>query len=436
MSSIDPEVLARSRDWAREFREAAPFRHVVIPGFLDPLLAQQLLQSFPRFEDRYALNEMGDVGGKAVRMDVRELSPAYRQLDACLQSREFLDFVSQVTGISDLLYDPDYIVGGTHENRDGQSLDAHVDFNYHPRTKWHRRLNLIVYLNREWEDGWGGTLDLHSDPWTPQHNRTVRVAPLFNHAVIFETTETSWHGFSAITLPHERKNISRKSFAVYLYTRERPPAETAPPHATIYVPDAMPPNLREGAVLDAAAVADLQGRFTRLRTQMRYLYEREKQFGAQIAVLEHAVAEMRAEQKIGLQGYAVQNGIAGMWSDGWVGREASLRFTPARPMRGIALDVWIPAGLPEQQRLQVVLDGRHSEHILRTGVRSRVEIAMDAPAGKMLELRIAADAAWTPSSDGTSTDDRALAYRLIGAELRHDEGLPLSTRVLRRIGLR
>ena len=95
----------------------------MIDNFLSEDIAKGMLAAFPSFEDRYALNEMGEVGGKAVRMDVRELSDVYRRLDAYLQTSEFLDFVSRVTGIPDLLYDPDYVGGGTHENRRGQGLD-------------------------------------------------------------------------------------------------------------------------------------------------------------------------------------------------------------------------------------------------------------------------------------------------------------------------
>lgn len=420
MPLLDPETLRRRDDYAQAFAHAEPFRHAVLDDFLDRAFCQRILDDFPGFEDRHALNEMGEVGGKAVRMDVRDVSDAYRELDRYLQTPEFLDFVSAVTGIRDLLYDPDYIGGGTHENRDGQSLDAHVDFNYHPRTKTHRRLNLIVYLNHEWDEAWGGALELHSDPWNPAASRTRRILPLFNRAVIFETNEISWHGFSRICLPPDRKALSRKSFAIYLYTRQRPAAETAPPHATIYVPDALPPGLQAGKVLDATDVSELQARFTRMRTQLRYLYDREKHFGGQIATLEHALAEARAAYRAPLQGYATQpQSPQGMWVDLWVGRELTLTIEPQRAVRAIELEMWAPDQLDADQVLGIDVDGQGWQHHVARGTRSRATLAIKVSAGRAIILRVHAARSFVPARVASSGDDRELAWRLLGVTLQH-----------------
>ena len=420
MSPIDPAVLQRASEIGAQFAASQPFRHVVIADFLDRTLCERLLADFPSFEDRHALNEMGEVGGKAVRMDVRDISDSYRELDRYLKSALFLDFVSRATGIPDLLYDPDYVGGGTRENRHGQGLDAHVDFNYHPRTRWHRRLNLIVYLNARWEDSWGGALELHSDPWNPATDTVQRIAPAFNLCAIFETTENSWHGFSQIRLPADAAQLSRKSIAIYLYTRERPPAQTAAPHATIYVPEAMPAGLLAGRTLHESDVHDLTQRFSRLRTQLRYLYDREKRFGAQIAALERALDEARAAQRIELQGYATQPaGARGIWPDGWAATQMSACFVPTRAVSALDLVLWAPPQLGTGQELRIEIGGSAYTQVLRPGMRTPLKLRLSAKVGEEVNLVIGAARSWTPATDGSSGDQRELAYRIVSAKLEH-----------------
>ncbi|MFC1796381.1 2OG-Fe(II) oxygenase, partial [Pseudomonadota bacterium] len=220
---LNAEVLKNEMAYSQAFSSARPFRHVVIDNFLSEEFCTAVCDQFPVFDEKRALNEDGYIGGKATQEKVRALGPAFRQLDEIVQQQSFLSLVERITGVSGLCYDRFYYGGGTHENRQGQSLDPHVDFNIHPITRQHRRLNLVIYLNEEWDDSWGGSLQLHQDPYLePDQDRIVTVTPLLNRCVIFETNEHSWHGFEAINLPAERQNLSRKSFALYFYTDERP----------------------------------------------------------------------------------------------------------------------------------------------------------------------------------------------------------------------
>jgi hypothetical protein len=150
-------------------------------------------------------------------------------------------------------------------------LDPHIDFNRHPIEAWHRRLNLIIYLNREWGDDWGGELELHSDPRAADDYITT-IAPLFNRCVIFETTESSWHGFPRIGLPADRHDLSRKSVALYFYTRDRPAEETGDTHSTIYVDRPLPDRIAPGHVLNDHDVDDLRTLLARRDHHNRRLY--------------------------------------------------------------------------------------------------------------------------------------------------------------------
>ncbi len=213
---------------------AQPFRHVVIDPFLDPQFCQELIAQFPPFEAGDARNERGEPAGKSVIADIARLGRTYNRFDRLMHDSEFLSLIGRITGVPNLLYDEDYVGGGTHENRDGQELDSHVDFNFHP-LGWHRRLNLIVFLNPEWEEAWGGCLELLREPSADSGDACKDackiIVPLANRAVVFETTESSWHGFRVIRTPPGR-GITRKSLAVYFYSHDRPAVEIVPPHGT------------------------------------------------------------------------------------------------------------------------------------------------------------------------------------------------------------
>ncbi|KAF1005538.1 MAG: hypothetical protein GAK28_03291 [Luteibacter sp.] len=268
---LNPRVLAAADDHRRAFLGADPFPHVVIDDFLDSSFIGKLLAEFPAFERGNTVGDDGRQGGKSTLDKVRSLGDAYRRLDDAIQSPEFLAAIGRLTGIDGLLYDPWYLGGGTHENRNGMSLDPHVDFNFHPSERWHRRLNLIIYLNPQWEQAWGGNLELFRDPHeevTPRQS----VPPVFNRCVIFETSERSWHAFDTIALPAQHADLSRRSIALYFYTKDRPEEEIADRHTTYYVKRQLPEHLAEGHTLSAADVATIRSLIAQRDGHIQMLY--------------------------------------------------------------------------------------------------------------------------------------------------------------------
>ncbi len=268
---ISPALLDSPQRLGQRFAQARPFRHLILDGFFRQDFAANLLQEFPAFEQGNARTENGDLGQKSTVEKIRELGASFEALDNLVKSKPFLDWLSKATEIPDLLYDPYYFGGGTHESREGQELDAHVDFNRHPANGWHRRLNLIVYLNPEWSDSWGGSLELHSDP-RRDDNQVTLVTPLFNRCVVFETTEWSWHGFGRITLPPERADTSRRSIALYFYSKTRPADELAPEHSTIYVERPLPERFQSGFTLGEPDVQELRILLARRDQHIQRLY--------------------------------------------------------------------------------------------------------------------------------------------------------------------
>ncbi|HEV2362979.1 MAG TPA: 2OG-Fe(II) oxygenase [Caulobacteraceae bacterium] len=220
---ISMEILARTAAYRDAYQTAKPFKHVCIDDFFTEEAAAASLRDFPPFDREFAKNEFGEYGGKAVVSCIREISPFYADLYDYFLSREFLDAMSAITGIENLHGDPALFGGGTHENLNGQSLDVHVDYNFQLQGGFHRRCNLLLYLNREWDPAWGGAIELHSDPRRPDVDRCELCNVIFNRAVIFETNEKSRRGFRAIRLPKDRGRISRKCLSICLHTPARPP---------------------------------------------------------------------------------------------------------------------------------------------------------------------------------------------------------------------
>jgi Rps23 Pro-64 3,4-dihydroxylase Tpa1-like proline 4-hydroxylase len=283
---INHHVSDTIAEHARRFADARPFRHVVIDDFFDHETARALLREFPSFDPKFARNEAGEIGNKAVVEKIRALGPAYAALDDLIQTQAFLAMIGRITGIEKLCYDPWYYGGGTHDNRNGQELDPHIDFNRHPVDRSHRRLNLIVYLNPEWDDAWGGSLEIHRDPRAPD-NQVTLITPLFNRCVIFETNEISWHGFSRIALPPDKQHLSRRSIALYFYTAERPAEELADSHSTIYVDRPLPERFAAGHVLDRGDVEQLELLLNRRDQHNQRLYRELTRLSSD---LEHARA--------------------------------------------------------------------------------------------------------------------------------------------------
>ena len=271
LAILNTDVRERVAELHAAFVSAEPFPHIAIDDFLEAGFARALLTEFPAFERGNAVGDNGEPGGKATVDRIKALGPAYARLDDVIRSHEFLAWLGELTGIDNLLYDPWYLGGGTHENRDGMSLDAHVDFNYHPSERWHRRLNLIIYLNPLWDETWGGSLEFFRDPHADV-KAARSVVPLFNRCVVFETSERSWHAFSTIHLPPSQQQLTRRSIALYFYTKDRPEREVATRHTTFYVNRQLPETIAEGVLLSSDDVSQIRQLIAARDAHIRLLY--------------------------------------------------------------------------------------------------------------------------------------------------------------------
>jgi hypothetical protein len=411
----------RDADRYREaFQGARPFKHVVIDQFFDPAFAQQLLAEFPHFDSGSSTNEAGRKEGKAVNTDIGRISPAYRTLYEVISGQPFLNFVSRLSGIPDLVSDPQMFGGGTHENLHGQELDPHVDFNYDQSVQLHRRLNLIVYLNPEWQPEWGGALEIHSNPRTPQENRISSYDPLFNRCVMFETNEYSWHGFPRINLPEDRRHLSRKSISIYLYTRDRPAEEIAPAHATFYVQRPLPPHFTPGHTLSGADVHELQVLLHRRDEWIKVYQEMELQKSREFTATNAYLRNLLTRPSIPLTGYVLHEGAQeGLYGDGWASSNVSLRLKALMPVTRIVLRGFRPAMAPPA-KMTISINGAP---VVQQPISESFEVSAPLPKNtpETFQLEISCDGPrhWAESNG----DDRDLAYLLTEVRAIHPENI-------------
>jgi hypothetical protein len=210
--SLTDSSIPFAESASRLYMSQDPFAHCVIENFIPVEILQRVIRDFPKrhgqtFFDRDQERFKYQYHPKEVR------SVTTQSLLQALNSDTMLKFLSSLTGIKNLLPDPHFSGGGLHETLSGGHLSIHADFNIHPQLRAQRRINLLVYLNDDWPEAYGGHLEL----WDKAMSRCVRqVLPVIGRAVIFNTDSDSFHGQpNPVTCPPE---ASRRSIALYYYT--------------------------------------------------------------------------------------------------------------------------------------------------------------------------------------------------------------------------
>ncbi len=205
-----------------EYLNASPFPHIVIDNFFNEKLLDNILNEFPKNLENIGYEYQTKVEQKKFTLnDSKLLSNETNNFINFLNSQIFLDFLQIITGINEkLIPDPYLQGGGLHELRNDGFLNIHADFNLHPTMKLDRRLNILIYLNKNWNDNFGGNLQLWNKDMTKCEKK---ILPEFNKMVIFSTTDFSYHGNpDKINCPNDN---SRKSIAMYYYSNGRPASE-------------------------------------------------------------------------------------------------------------------------------------------------------------------------------------------------------------------
>ena len=208
--------------WKNNYNKGHPFPHIVIDNFLPTDIANQVEQSFPHIDlpvwkdhgIHYTIK-----GGIASKYELGH-KPSFpisiaNLYDKFLFNLKFVNFVENITNISNLHFDADFVgnsrSGGLNAVKKGGMLIRHADFNYSNDLKLYRAVNVLLYLNKNWKLEDGGNLDL----WDKEmKGPPTSIIPIFNRCLIFATNSQSYHGYNEVLT----ENI-RKSLNLYYFTK-------------------------------------------------------------------------------------------------------------------------------------------------------------------------------------------------------------------------
>lgn len=224
------EQTCRAAGKARrdQYVSATPFPNIVIDNFLDRSLLESIVDEFPASDGKTHFNRSQE-RLKYQYAPSEWCGPTTHSLFNAFNSCAFVGFLEEMTGITGLIVDPSFVGGGLHETKPGGHLGIHADFNQHKHLNVVRQLNVLVYLNDNWDESYGGNLEL----WDrSMKTREVSVSPILGRAVIFTTTLDSYHGQpDPVACP---PGLSRRSMALYYYKAVDGGLATAPNRTTSF----------------------------------------------------------------------------------------------------------------------------------------------------------------------------------------------------------
>jgi hypothetical protein len=228
----ESQVLGLFRGGREGYETAKPFPHACFNGLVSENLLERVLTEFPAPVDETwrRVEEPGYSHNKMISSNFEsQAGSRVKQLFAALNSGFFINCLENLTGITGLIPDPHGHAGGLHQYTRGGYLEVHTDFNYNPRLKLYRRVNLILYLNRDWKPEYGGGLLLRDK--TGDHS--AEIFPGWNQMLISNIGPEAYHGFpTPLTCPD---GVTRKSLAIWYYTADLPLRDSTnyvfnPPH--------------------------------------------------------------------------------------------------------------------------------------------------------------------------------------------------------------
>lgn len=226
---LSPEKAAAiGKTYADQYQSGKPFHYIGIDDFLPLEIVQNVRADALSVHEKPPEYSSAQERLKA-SYNPDQLPEYTRQVFIALNSLSFIRFLEEMTGIQGLIADPYFKGGGIHRTNNGGYLGIHADFNYHKQMNLERRLNVLVYLNPDWQAEYGGSFEI----WTDDMKEQVASYPaIMNRMCCFSTSSTSMHG-NPEPVNHPEGD-PRLSIALYYYTATWTGGKVS--HSTLFRP--------------------------------------------------------------------------------------------------------------------------------------------------------------------------------------------------------
>jgi len=219
-----------SRKLKTNYQTSFPFPYIVIDDFFSYYRLSQCLEELKK-NNHWSTNQaewMNEFSVKKFWLPdeeedisiVKSKVPITTSVIEYLTSPKFIKYLEELTGIKNLQKDPMLLGGGIHKINSGGHLSIHKDYNTNHKSGKRRKLNLLLYLNKDWDKSWGGNLELWNKNLT---HKIVEVEPIFNRAVIFNIDDAPHGHPHPLNCPEDR---SRYSLALYYFIDENDDKKT------------------------------------------------------------------------------------------------------------------------------------------------------------------------------------------------------------------
>jgi Rps23 Pro-64 3,4-dihydroxylase Tpa1-like proline 4-hydroxylase len=232
MDNIVNLNLLDTEDIKSKFTVTNPFNHIVLDNIINTTILNKALDEIKSIPDNELLSDYvyGVDNVQINKFCYRDFNKLkyMSYIKNYFESDIFIKWLEEISGINNLQKDISSEGAGIHIIKQNGKLAIHSDFNRHKTTKQYRRLNLLLYLNKDYQEEYNGHLEL----WNKQMTSCdQKISPLFNRIVIFKVDDDANHGHPEIW---NSENSNRTSLALYYYTDDRPEHEKSEKYNAVW----------------------------------------------------------------------------------------------------------------------------------------------------------------------------------------------------------